>query len=351
MSTVAASVEARDRAPGPQGPLPMAALEALSASELAEVMGMFNDACARLQETHESLQHEVVRLQDELSETRRELRRARELAALGEMAAGISHEIRNPLGSIRLYAGMLLDDLVDRPEQRDVVCRIDHAVVRMNDIVHDVLDFARELHVSGHAVSAAELLRDAEASCRDLIDEASIAVEHPDGDALVIADPSLMHQALVNVIRNAAQALLESESPEPQIRFEFVRRSILDHNGRRSPMVGLVIVDNGPGLPPDVADRVFQPFFTTRHTGTGLGLAIVHRIIDAHGGRIALTTPADDVPRLIARGDDPACPLLPEDQMPIDAGAATAIDDRRGTRVELILPTPPDSQASSGDTE
>ncbi|MCA9312184.1 MAG: hypothetical protein KDA21_13305 [Phycisphaerales bacterium] len=340
--------------PAPPAAMPLAALEALSASELAEVMRMFNDACSRLQQTHESLQHEVVRLQGELAETRQQLRRARELAALGEMAAGISHEIRNPLGSIRLYAGMLLDDLADRPEQRDVVRRIDLAVARMNDIVHDVLDFARELHVSGCGVSGAELLRDAVESCRDLIDEAGIAVLSPREDHEVLADPALMHQALLNVIRNAAEALAESGVPEPQIRLDLVARSLLDPSGRRRPMVGLVVIDNGPGLPPDVADRLFQPFFTTRHTGTGLGLAIVHRILDAHGGRIALTSPADDVPRLIARGDDPACPLLPDGQRPpvpeprVDEGACAV---RRGTRVELILPVPSDPTSPTGDSE
>ena len=318
---------------------------ALGAGELTEVIQTFNDVCARLQGTHEVLRQEVTRLQGELSDARRQLRRARELAALGEMAAGISHEIRNPLGSIRLYTNILIDDLEDRPEQRDLVQRIDAAVAGMNGIVNDVLDFARELHVSGEPVSSRDLLADAAASCADLVDEHDIAISIVDetDDRPCLVDASLVHQALVNVIRNACEALAESETPDPAVRLEIVSRAVLDAEGARHPMVALAVIDNGPGLPADVAERIFQPFFTTRHTGTGLGLAIVHRIIDAHGGRIAITS-ADGEPRLIARGDDPAHALTDADRLESAEAFPTIVTttkpDGRGTRVELILPEP-----------
>src|SRR5262249_42196179 len=116
-------------------------------AELAELMATFNEVTGRLQGTHESLKREVVRLQGELRDANEQLQRSRRLAALGEMAAGIAHEVRNPLGSIRLYARMLEHDLVDRPQERSVATKIAAAVHGLDGVVGDVLSFAREARV------------------------------------------------------------------------------------------------------------------------------------------------------------------------------------------------------------
>jgi signal transduction histidine kinase len=115
--------------------------------ELAELLGAFNDVTGRLQRTHERLQREVAGLKRELREANEQLSRSRRLAALGEMAAGIAHEVRNPLSSIRLYARMLEQDLADRPDQRSIAGRIGAAVHGLDAVVGDVLNFARELRV------------------------------------------------------------------------------------------------------------------------------------------------------------------------------------------------------------
>lgn len=111
-------------------------------------------------------------------------------------------------------------------------------------------------------------------------------------------DPALMHQALTNVLRNAAESLGESsESRDRGVWCFAAQRRVAGVEGRREPMATLSIRDNGPGVPQGALSRLFNPFFTTRHTGTGLGLAIVHRIIDAHAGRVAIennTTPGPD---------------------------------------------------------
>jgi signal transduction histidine kinase len=264
-----------------------AAVSPISQEELAHVVSSFNDLVARLQGTHESLRAEVSRLQGELREANRRLRRSQELAALGEMAAGIAHEIRNPLGSIRLYAGVLEEDLADRPELQETACKIARAVAGLDRIVLDVLDFAREARLRPEPVDACELLRHAADSCRASIESAGaeLTLEGESGPALVFhADSSMLHRALVNVVRNAAEAV-EGQALR-RIVLSAAPARLRSGGGEAREAVALRVQDTGPGVPDDVQQRMFNPFFTTRAAGAGLGLAIVHRIVDAHTGSV-----------------------------------------------------------------
>lgn len=273
---------------------------ALTAVELAELVATFNDVAGKLQGTHETLRLQVARLESELREAHAQLKRARELASLGEMAAGIAHEVRNPLGSIRLYASMLVQDLPDRPGEQAVAEKIARAVERLDAVVGDVLAFSRELRIRAEAVSASKLLAEGVSTCGDLWSRYGIRVVGPrtPRDTTLWCDPVLMHQALVNVLRNAAEAIGEdARSNTPRaLWLDAGRRRVLCADGRREWMNVLSIRDSGPGVPADVLARVFNPFFTTRHSGTGLGLAIVHRILDAHGGRVHITNNTSESP-------------------------------------------------------
>ena len=110
----------------------VATQNAVGPSDLAELMSAFNDVTSRLHATHETLNREVARLRAELEEANEQLQRGRRLAALGEMAAGIAHEVRNPLGSIGLYARLLEQDLGDRPAQKEIASKIASAVLGLN---------------------------------------------------------------------------------------------------------------------------------------------------------------------------------------------------------------------------
>lgn len=255
---------------------------ALAPADFAELLSAFNDVTSRVQSAHERLQREVAGLKRELREANEQLARSKRLAALGEMAAGIAHEVRNPLSSIRLYARMLEQDLTDRPEQRAVATRIAGAVHGLDAVVGDVLNFARELRVAPIAVAAGELFERALEACAGE-SPPGVRVEHR-GDAEVSGDPGLLVNALVNVVRNALQAMAGVPRAEGHV-LTLEARDITAEDGARG--VTLCIADTGPGVSPAVLDRMFNPFFTTRAAGTGLGLAIVHRIIDAHAGRIA----------------------------------------------------------------
>jgi len=291
----------------------------VSAGELAELVTAFNDVAASLQATHETLRAEVSRLEAELRTTRRQLRRSRHLASLGEMAAGIAHEVRNPLGSIKLYAAMLVADLADRPSEREIAGKIVGSVDRANAVVGDVLAFSRRISVRWSQADALELLNDAREACAGCVSPGvRLVAPCPDRRPLPVAcDAALVQQALVNVIRNALEAVAEGErppgSPAPAVQLDIAPRSVLGPDGERIAMTALCITDNGPGLPPEVMERMFNPFFTTRAAGTGLGLAIVHRIIDAHAGRV------------VARNNP----------------ATEAAHGCAGATIELLLPTTP----------
>lgn len=259
--------------------------------DLAELIGAFNQVTANLQRSHEKLHGEVARLRGELREANAQVERSRRLVALGEMAAGIAHEVRNPLGSIRLYARMLEQDLADRAVDRDIATKIGRSVAVIEGIVGDVLSFAREYRLQWGRVDPWEAIdRAMDAACPQQDSAWSrvrVQREGAPAPAPFDADANLVQQALLNIVRNALQAMEAHGAPASGHRLVLgVQPRELVVGERRVPGVSLVVSDSGPGVSADAVARMFNPFFTTRHTGTGLGLAIVHRIMDAHGGRV-----------------------------------------------------------------
>lgn len=269
----------------------------MTPGELAELLAAFNQVTSRLEATHDQLRAEVARLTGELKSANEQLERSRRLSALGEMAAGIAHEVRNPLGSIRLYARLLDQDLADRPAERTTVAKIAAAAKHLDGIVGDVLTFSREFRIRREEVEASSIIERALECCRhDGVPGAGdIPVKVDVADVSLFVDSSLFIQAIVNVIRNAFEAMAESEPPSSGhvLNISCHRRLVASGKSRRRRMVSIRVMDTGPGVPQDVRARMFNPFFTTRSAGTGLGLAIVHRIIDAHEGRIVVENRQD----------------------------------------------------------
>ncbi|QNN21458.1 hypothetical protein HED60_03950 [Planctomycetales bacterium ZRK34] len=252
-------------------------------SELSQIIDAYNRVTENLQRSHDTLTAEVQRLQEQLASANAALERSRRLAALGEMAAGIAHEVRNPLASIHLYARMLDEDLADRAPQQDIARKIADAVRGLDAIVNDVLTYARPMNLRPHVAIVDSLLRRAVEVVKPMISAAGVTVNFAieDEDMVITCDGELVHQALVNLIRNAVQAMEDVAG-----------NKVLTVAGRREGAAAVLsIADTGPGIDEQAIDRIFNPFFTTRHTGTGLGLAIVHRLVDAHGGTIAVHTP------------------------------------------------------------
>jgi two-component system sensor histidine kinase HydH len=289
----------------------------LTAEELAQMLASFHEVTDRLTRTHESLQARVAQLQGELHEANRQVQRSRHLALLGEMAAGIAHEVRNPLGSILLYTRILQEDLAGQGAPLEVVGKIAGSVRRLESVVSDVLAFAREAKPRLVACDGAELLEAAVEAARS--DEApwqGLAVRVLPGAVEVHADPGQVQRALVNLVRNGAEIM--HERPRAGAPRELVlgagRTTALMPDGTARAMVSLQVRDRGPGISEQEAPSLFTPFYTTKRTGTGLGLAIVHRIVDAHGGRVSLRSwhePGGTVGGAVAEVLLPAGPAEP----------------------------------------
>jgi hypothetical protein len=308
--------------------LPGTAPRALAQDDLAELMGAVNAATSRLEASHAQLKAQVAKLTSDLGQARAQIERSRRLAALGEMAAGIAHEIRNPLGCILLYANMIRQDLVQtHPAQTKLAEKINAAGKVMEAIITDVLTFSREFRI-----------RTASLCPRDVFERAVEACSH-DGVPMwrsveVVrcfeasarefeADEGLVRQALTNIIRNAFEAMEEAGSGlNHRLTLRIGRRVVSEASGSNRSCVVFSVSDTGTGVTDEIVARMFNPFFTTRGAGTGLGLAIVHRIIDAHGGRISVTNNAP--------GRD---------------------GEARGTTVEVILPERSESSAAGATSE
>jgi signal transduction histidine kinase len=252
---------------------------AIPDADFVAILRTYNDVTERLKRSHETLAAEVQRLREELCEKNKQLARRERLAALGEMAAGVAHEIRNPLGGIGLYASLLERDLGDRPTQRDIAKRIGAGVESLEGIVRDILTFARGAEPVMEVVTARTAVDAAVAQAAARIDSMGIdlGIDEALDDAQLWCDSGQIERALANLIFNAIDAVGEGGRV-------WIRRSTSDSSG--DGRVSIVVEDDGPGIPPEVASRIFDPFFTTKHHGTGLGLAIVHSIAEAHRGRV-----------------------------------------------------------------
>lgn len=247
--------------------------------ELGRIIMAYSEVTEKLQQSHDKLEQTVRTLRDELSEKSRLLERRNRLAALGEMAAGMAHEIRNPLGGIQLYASLLAKDVSDRPPSLQLVQKISAGVKRLEGLVSQVLQFTREIRASTVAADLADVVQDALSLAQDRIAAKSIHMTVAGPESMPVRiDPLLMSQAALNLVLNAVEAMGEGGT----LRVTYGPPAA----GAKGRQLQLVVEDDGPGIPSAILDRIFNPFFTTRDTGTGLGLAIVHRIIEAHEGSI-----------------------------------------------------------------
>lgn len=319
---------------------------AIAPAELAELISSFSEVTSRLEATHDHLRAEVARLTRELGTANEQIERTRRLAALGEMAAGIAHEVRNPLGSIRLYARMLDQDLTDRPAERATAAKIAGAATALDGIVGDVLTFAREFKVRPCPTAASNLLdRAAEACSHDGVPgwgQAALVradLGRSGAEPLILdVDAGLVQQALVNVLRNAFEAVDDAvrcgRAGDHTVTLDAFEREAPGPKGAVRTAV-LSVRDTGPGVSDEVVRRMFNPFFTTRSTGTGLGLPIVHRIVDAHAGRVVVGNNATG-PR--GTGRDPrgaTVELVFPAHSPVTRSAADGNEDRRAP----VVPT------------
>lgn len=214
---------------------------------------------------------------DTISQTRARLAQSEKLAALGQLAATIAHEVRNPLAVIR-SAAQGLGELVpaDSDDARRSSAFIMTEIDRLNSVITSLLTFARPLQLQSRRVPVRELLDRAALLAREELAAKRVHLHRraEAEDVTVHADADLMSQVLLCLLTNAAEA-----APSGEV--------VLDATASGNS-VEIDVVDSGPGVPLALRERIFEPFFTTRSRGTGLGLAIAKQIVEAHGGRLTV---------------------------------------------------------------
>ena len=217
-----------------------------------------------------------------LKQMERELSQTRTLAALGEMAATVAHEIRNPLGGIGGFARLLERDIDKDDPRRALVGRVIEGVGSLNRIVSNLLVYTRPMETRYRIVPVREWLHEMADWCQleaPSLDVESLEIEIEVDQAAESGrfDPERLQQVMLNLLRNALQAM------EGDGKLRLSAR-------RATGLLILGVEDNGKGIPPEVLSDVFNPFFTTKENGTGLGLAIVRKIVELHGGNLFVTS-------------------------------------------------------------
>jgi two-component system sensor histidine kinase HydH len=205
------------------------------------------------------------------------LSRAERLSALGEMAAGISHEIRNPLGIIRSSAELLKKKLNSLDPSNTIPEIIVEESTRLNNIITDFINYARPRTPNLSACRVEEVVEKNLTFLASQIKNQGYTIHTQFQNHLpeIMADSSMLYQSFLNILINAMQAMPEGGTISIEI-------------GASDSVVHLFFDDQGPGIPDHVMDKIWDPFFTTKEKGTGLGLGIVKNIIESHGGSIQI---------------------------------------------------------------
>ncbi|MHB1687065.1 MAG: sensor histidine kinase [Ignavibacteriaceae bacterium] len=200
------------------------------------------------------------------------------LAHLGELSAGIAHEIRNPLNSISLYLGLLKREIQDKPRLIESIDKIQREIGNLNKIVADFLYFARPSNLNLEHVLVSDLFTESLFLASDDINQKHIKVrtDFIPQNISITCDKMQLKQAILNIVKNSIASM--KDYGELKIK------------AYKSQQITIEILDNGEGIAEENLEKIFQPFFTTKRNGTGLGLAIVANIIKAHDGTISVNS-------------------------------------------------------------
>jgi two-component system sensor histidine kinase FlrB len=247
----------------------------LNQEDLAEAFGVFSSAAQALERSYFGLGEEVSRLRREL-EQERDLRRRRE--ALAEVSAILAHEIRNPLGSLELFTGLLVDSELPEKEKHWVQ-QIQSGIRIVSSSVNNILEFHGGGELTLQPTDLNSILRSVEALLAPVAERVNVRweIELHTGELWMPADRQRLEQVFLNLALNV-------------FRFAAQGGVLRIRTTRKHKSALAWFEDKGPGIAPEILGKIFQPGTTTRSGGTGLGLAVAKRIVELHGGRIEVAS-------------------------------------------------------------
>ena len=259
-----------------------------SKDEIGQLAYSFNRMIAslkkmrrELEEWGNTLEQKVKHRTEELAAMQRTLMQSQRLASLGKLAAGIAHEINNPLGGILVLSSLVMEDLPDSDPHRENLEEVIKQTMRCRDIVKGLLQFSRQEQGKTEYVNVNEVLNNTLALIEKqaLFHNIKVKKNFQEDLPFILGDNSQLQQVFMNVILNAVQAMEEVGD-----------LTLTTFRDKKDDLVVIEITDTGCGIPEDLIDRIFDPFFTTKEVGegTGLGLAIAYGIITRHNGRMSV---------------------------------------------------------------
>ena len=247
-------------------------------AELQEWFSALSSVTDRLRESHEKLHHRVNELEDELAQKNRALERKHRLEALGKIAAGVAHEIRNPLGSLTLYVDLIESfveqEVVENDRGVGICQRMRKAVQHLSTTVNDTLTFTEPGRATIEPYDPVGVVEESLALATAQAAGVEVIRGFPEARRTAHGDPDWLRRILLNLLGNACQAMPEGGRLTVTVAYDRT--------------IAVRIRDTGPGIPPENLERVFDPFWTQREGGTGLGLSIVHSLVERLEGHIEL---------------------------------------------------------------
>ena len=256
--------------------------------ELGYLAHSFNTMTGELHLAHQALRESADELERKVDERTAELKRmqaqmiqSEKLVAIGKLAAGVAHEINNPLTGVLTNSSLMLEDLAENHPWREDMQTIVNETLRCRRIVKGLLDFARQTKPQRTLLDLNQVVEDVLALVRNQTVFRSITITNTLDPKLptVLADADQLRQVVLNVVLNAAEAMAQGGNLTVASAADVAHKSVV-----------LRISDTGPGIPDEVRSRIFEPFFTTKKTGTGLGLAVAYGIMERHHGELRIDT-------------------------------------------------------------
>jgi len=262
------------------------AVDGGSDDELGYLAHSFNAMTTEVQLAHEALRESADELERKVEERTAELKRmqaqmiqSEKMVAIGKLAAGVAHEINNPLTGVLTNSSLMLEDMADDHPWREDIQTIVNETLRCRKIVKGLLDFSRQTKPQRTLLDLNQVVEDTLSLVRNqtVFRNTKLVYDLDPHLPTVLADADQMRQVVLNIVLNAAEAMVQGG----ELR-------VASSADPAAKAVELRISDTGPGIPDEVRARIFEPFFTTKKTGTGLGLAVAYGIIERHHGQIRI---------------------------------------------------------------